>query len=113
MRDLITFCESLYYRFIEIKGDPWKKKIIQVIKTSIFLGSFSNRDNVRAPIQFKGKKENLTIIKSECSSKEEPFFVLIAQLFEWSIETSSLMVKGALSLKSVHTVLMSFSTNSG
>ena len=96
MPDLITFCKSLYYRFIEIKGNPRKKKYYTNNQNFNFLGgSFSNRENVRTPIQFKAKKENLTIIKSECSSKE-PFFVLTAQLFEWSIETCSLMVKGAL-----------------
>ena len=40
-----------YDRFIETQRN-FRRKKQKVIKGSIFEGSFSNRDNVRAPIQF-------------------------------------------------------------
>ena len=48
-----VFHESPYSRFIEIKSNLRKKKLNRTNQGSNFLvDSFSNRDNVRAPIQF-------------------------------------------------------------
>ena len=43
-----------YGRFIEIQSDLRRKKLHRTNQSSNFLGgSLSNRDNIRAPIQFK------------------------------------------------------------
>ena len=47
-----------YGRFIEIKSNLRRKKLHRTNQGSNFLGgSFSNRDNVRAPIQFRRKSQ--------------------------------------------------------
>ena len=43
-----------YGRFAEIQGSLWRKKLHRTNQGFNFLGSsFTNRDNVRAPIQFR------------------------------------------------------------
>ena len=45
-------------RFIEIQNNLGRKKLHRTNQGSNFLGgSFNNRDNVRAPIQFRGKSQ--------------------------------------------------------
>ena len=46
-----------YGRFIEIKGDLKRKKRYRAYQGPNFLrGSFSNRNNVRTLIQFRGER---------------------------------------------------------
>ena len=46
------------YRFIEIRAHLRRKKLHRMNQGSNFLGgSFSNRDNVRAPIQFRRESQ--------------------------------------------------------
>ena len=48
-----------YGRFIEIQNNNRRKKLHRTNQGSYFLGgSFSNRDNVRAPIQFRGESQS-------------------------------------------------------
>ena len=53
--DMTTkFHEKPYGRFIEIQSNLWRKKLHRTNQGSNFLGgSFSNRDNIRASIQFR------------------------------------------------------------
>ena len=47
----IAFHAWLYGRFIEIQSNPQRKKLHRTNQDSNFIGgSFSNRDNVTAPI---------------------------------------------------------------
>ena len=47
-----------YGRFIEIQSNLKRKKLHRTNQGSNFLGgSFSNRDNVRAPIQFRRESQ--------------------------------------------------------
>ena len=47
-----------YGRFIEIQSNLRRKKLHRMNQGSNFLGgSFSNRDNVRAPIQFRRESQ--------------------------------------------------------
>ena len=49
-----VFHTWLYDKFIEIQSNLRSKKIHRINQGSNFLGgSFSNRDNVRAPVQFR------------------------------------------------------------
>ena len=49
-----VFHAWLYGRFIEIRSNIRRKKLHRTNQGSNFLGgSFSNRDNIRAPIQFR------------------------------------------------------------
>ena len=49
-----VFCTWVYGRFIEIQSNLRREKIHRTIQGSNFLGgSFSNRDNVGAPIRFR------------------------------------------------------------
>ena len=51
MKTVLHTC--LYGRFIEIQNNLRRKKLYRMNQGSNFLGgSFSNRDNVRSPIQF-------------------------------------------------------------
>ena len=44
-------------RFVEILNNLWRKKLHKMNQGSNFLrGSFSNRDNVKAPIQFRRER---------------------------------------------------------
>ena len=53
-----VFYAWLYGRFIEIQSNFRRKKLHRTNQGSNFLGgSFSNRDNVRAPIRFKRKSQ--------------------------------------------------------
>ena len=57
--DMATvFYGRSYGRFIEIQNNLKRKKLHRTNQGSNFLGgSFSNRDNVRAPIQIRGKRQ--------------------------------------------------------
>ena len=57
--DIITvFHARPYGRFIEILSNLWRKKPHRTNQGSNFLrGSFSNRENVRAPIQFRRERQ--------------------------------------------------------
>ena len=58
-----VFLAWLYGRFIEIEGNVRKNKFHRMNQGSNFLeGSFRNRDNVRAPIQFR-KESQLHYLK--------------------------------------------------
>ena len=47
-----------YVKFIETQSNLWRKKIHRTNQGSNFLGgNFSNRDNVRVPIQFRGESQ--------------------------------------------------------
>ena len=53
-----VFHTWLYGRFIEIQSNLRRKKVYRMNHGSNFLwGSFSNRDNVRAPIKFRRKSQ--------------------------------------------------------
>ena len=53
-----VFHARLYGRFIEIQSNPRRRKLHRTNQGSNFLGgSFSNRDNVRAPNQFRRKRQ--------------------------------------------------------
>ena len=52
-----VFHARLYGRFIEIKSNFKRTKLHKVNEDSnLSRGSLSNRDNIRVPIQFKGKR---------------------------------------------------------
>ena len=57
--DIITvFHARPYGRFIEILSNLWRNKPHRTNQGSNFLrGSFSNRENVRAPIQFRRERQ--------------------------------------------------------
>ena len=58
MQQQYIFHTWAYGRFIEIEGNLRRKKLHRTNKGSNFLGgSFSNRDNVRAPIQFRRESQ--------------------------------------------------------
>ena len=70
----VMFHERSYDRFIEIKSNSKRKKLHRMNQTLNFLGgSFSGRDNVRAPIQFK-TKNNPNLLKGDFSSKPDIHF---------------------------------------
>ena len=73
-----------YGRFIEMQSNLRRKKLHRANQGSNFLaGIFSNRDNVRASIQFR--RESLIILKDDFSSRTDPtIFTSIAQvLLDW------------------------------
>ena len=75
---------------IEIQSNLRRKKLHRVNQGSNFLGdTFSNRDNVRAPIQFRWESQPI-ILKDDFSSKIDPsIFISIAPaLLDWSNATS-------------------------
>ena len=48
----------LYGRFIEIQNNLWRNRLQRTNQGSNFFGSsFSNRENVRAPIQFRRERQ--------------------------------------------------------
>ena len=54
----IVFYAWLYRKFIEIQSSLRRKKLHKTNQSSTCLGgSFSNRNNVRAPIQFKRERQ--------------------------------------------------------
>ena len=76
-----------YGRFIDLQSNIRRNKLHRTNQSSNFLGgSFSNRDNVSAPIQFRRKNQKL---KDEFSSRTDPFiFTSIApMLLDWPNET--------------------------
>ena len=69
----IVFHSWSYGRFIEIQSNFRRKKLHRTNQGSNFLGgSFSNRDNVRAPIQFRRESQpqhlkRWFLLKSRCT----------------------------------------------
>ena len=83
-----AFYEWPYGRFIEIQGKLRRKKLHRTNQGSNFLeGSFGNRDNIRAPIQFRREKPN--ILKDDFSSTTEPsiFTSIAPELLDQSNKT--------------------------
>ena len=77
-------------RFIEIQRNLRRKKLHRSNQGSNFLGgSFSNKDNVRAQIQFRRESQPF-ILKDYFSTRIGPsIFTSIAPvLLDWSNETS-------------------------
>ena len=84
-----VFHAWLYGKFIEIQSNLMRKKLHKMNQGSNFLGSiFSNRDNIRAPIQFQ-EKVNPSILKNDFSSRTDPsIFTSVAPvLFDWLYKT--------------------------
>ena len=81
-----------YGRFVEIQSNLRRKKLHRTNQGCNFLGgSFSNRDNVRAPIQFR-KESQPQLLKDDFSARKDPSIsnpVAIAPvLLDWSSEIS-------------------------
>ena len=77
-------------RLVEVQSNHKRKKLHRTNEGSNFLkGSFSNRDNVRAPIQFK-REVNPSILKDDFSSRTDPSFFTLTEpvLLEWLNQTS-------------------------
>ena len=61
-----------YGRLIEIQGHLGRKKLDRTNQGSNFVGdNFSNKDNVRAPIQF-GRESQPQQLKDDFSSRTDP-----------------------------------------
>ena len=61
-----------YGRLTEIQSNLRRKRLHRTNQGSNFLGgSFSNRDNVRVPIQFR-REINPSILKDDFSSRTDP-----------------------------------------
>ena len=85
----VSFAWS-YGRFREIKSKLRRKKPHKTNQASNFLGgSFSIRENVRAPIQFRRESQPRTL-KYGFSSRTDPsiFTSMPPALLDWSNETS-------------------------
>ena len=95
-----VFHAWLYERFIEIQSNLRRKKCHRINQGSNFVGSsFSNKDNVRAPIQF-WRESQPQHLKDYFFSRADPSMftsiapVLLDWLFKWnqlsfcSIETN-------------------------
>ena len=78
-----------YSRFIEIQSNLRRKKLHRTNQGCNSLGgSFSNRDNVRAPIQFRRKSQRQHV-KRSFFHKKRPIFTSVAPvLLDQSDETS-------------------------
>ena len=79
-----------YGRFTEIKSNLRRETLHRTNQGSNFIGgSFSNRDNVMAPIQLE-ETVNSSIFKDDFSSKTDPsLFTSIAKvLLNWSNKTN-------------------------
>ena len=69
----ILFNARLYGRFIEIQSNLWRKKLYRTSQGSNFLAcSLSNKDNVRAPIQFRSERQPQHLIKRSFFLKNWP-----------------------------------------
>ena len=80
----------LYGSFIKIQSNLRRKKLHRMNQGSNFLGgSFSNRDNVRTPIQFR-REGQPQLLKDDFSSRTDPsIFTSIAPvLLDWLKEPS-------------------------
>ena len=67
-----VFHTWVYGRFIEIQSKHRTKKLHTTNSGSHFLGgSFSNRDKVKAPIQFRREGQPI-ILKDDLSSRTDP-----------------------------------------
>ena len=92
-----AFHEWQYGRFIEIQSKLSRKKLHRTNQGSNFPeGSFGNRDNIRAPIQFR--REKPSILEDYFSSTIEPsiFTSIVPELLDRSNKTKLVF----LSLKS-------------
>ena len=89
--DMATvFHAWLYGRFIEIQSNLRRKKLHRKYQGSDFLGgSFTNRDNVRVPIQFKRETQPSILNNDFCSRTGPSTFTSIAPvLLDWSDKIS-------------------------
>ena len=79
-----------YGRFIEIPSNLMRKKLRRTNHSMNFLGgSFSNRDNVRAPIQFRREGQSQHLNDDFSSRTDLSIFTSIASvLLDWSNKTS-------------------------
>ena len=85
-----VFHAWLYVRFIEIQSNLRRKKLHRKNQSSNFLaGSFSNRENLRAPIQF-WRESQPQHLKDDFSSRTDPSISTSTppMLLDWSNETS-------------------------
>ena len=79
-----------YGLFIERKSNLRRKKLQRTNQDSNFLGgSLNNRDNVRAPTQFRRERQP-KILKYDFSSSADPsiFTSIATELLDWSYKTS-------------------------
>ena len=85
-----VFHAWLYGRFVEIQSTLRRKKLHTRNQGSNFPGgSFSNRYNVRAQIQFKQKSQPQHLQDDFSSTTDPSIFTSITPvLLEWSNETS-------------------------
>ena len=87
-----VFHARMYGRFIEIQSNLRKVKLHGMNQGSNFLGgNFSNRGNVRVPIQFRRAKVNNSILKDDFffSRTDPSIFTSIAPVvLDQSNETS-------------------------
>ena len=84
------FYAWLYGRFIEIQSNFRRKKLHRTNQGSSFLGgSFSNRDNVRAPIQFRRESQPQHLKNDSFWRADPSIFISIAPvLLDGSHETT-------------------------
>ena len=77
---MTTVCHArLYGTFIEIKKQLRERETSYYeLKFYFFGGSLSNRDNVRALIQFRRERSGLRIFKNNFSSKDPRIFTSTA-----------------------------------
>ena len=72
-----VFHKSLHGRFLEIKSYLRRQKLHKTNQGSNFIGgSFSNRDNVRAPIQFRRERKSQHL-KQRFFFKKRPIYFQI------------------------------------
>ena len=90
--DMTTVLHTwLYGRFIEIQSNLRREKLRRPNQGSSFLGgSFSNRDNVRAPIQLRRESQPQHLVRDDFSSSiDQSIFTSISPVFlDQSNETS-------------------------
>ena len=71
-----------YHRFIEIQSNLRRNKLHRTNQGSNFLaGSFSNRDNVRAPIQFRRESQPQHLKRCFSPRTNPSIFTSIAPVF--------------------------------
>ena len=89
-----VFHAWVYGRFIEIQSNLRRKKLHRTNQGSNFLGSsFSNRDHVRTPIQFRRESQLQMIFpQDDFSSRADPsIFTSIAPVLSEHSNKSSLV----------------------
>ena len=77
-------------KFIELQSNLGRKKLHRANQDSNFLeGSFSNRDNLRVPIQFRRESQPSVLREGFSSRTDQSIFTLIATVsWDQSNETS-------------------------